>query len=130
MQDSSSIQEPLRDENSAHPAATAWRPTLKEIIRAFASGDFALERGVPAVAPVTSEVAQQISNYVKEYGETLVELPEDSWDASISQWMQSHSEVLVDPWTEESGRSDLVLSARVYEREGGFVFEIDSVHVP
>jgi hypothetical protein len=38
--------------------------------------------------------------------------------------------VLVDLWTLESGESDMVLSARVFEVTNGFQIEIDSVHVP
>lgn len=44
--------------------------------------------------------------------------------------MISHWDVLVDLWTVESGASDLVLFARVFEVENGFRFEIASVHVP
>lgn len=50
--------------------------------------------------------------------------------SSVSQWMGTHWEVLVDLWTIESGRSDLVLTVFVLETTDGFRFEIDSVHVP
>lgn len=39
-------------------------------------------------------------------------------------------DVLVDVFTVEEGRSDLVLFARVFERGDGYRFEIASVHVP
>jgi len=44
--------------------------------------------------------------------------------------MGTHWEVLVDLWTVESGKSDLVLDARVFEQETGFRIEIHSVYVP
>ncbi len=75
-------------------------------------------------------VADQILAYVTDYGETLAELPDDTWQSSVSQWMGTHWDILVDLWTVESGKSDLVLSGRVFESNGGYRFEIDSLHVP
>jgi hypothetical protein len=48
----------------------------------------------------------------------------------VCQWMETHWDLLVDLWTAESGRSDLVLAVRVFECDGDYRFEIDSVHVP
>jgi len=120
----------MKDEDAAHPVATAWRPTLREIVKALAEGDYGLTRGVVAVAPVSAATAERIRGYIASYGETLTELPDESWQSSISQWMRTHWEVVVDLWTVESGRSDLVLSMSVFETDDGFRFEIDSVHVP
>lgn len=33
-------------------------------------------------------------------------------------------------WTVQSGRSDLVLCLRVFEAEGGYRFEVESLYVP
>lgn len=122
----------LKDEDAAHPVAGAWRETFREVVRAFAEGDYALARAIRSVAPLSAETAAQIEAYLSSYGETLVELPDEAWGSSIAQWMGSHWDVLVDLWTSESGASDLVLSARVFERgsEGELLIEIDSVHVP
>lgn len=68
--------------------------------------------------------------YIATFGESLVGVPDESWSSSVAQWMGTYWEVLVDLWTQESGRSDLVLSLSVYEAEGGFRFEIGSLHVP
>ena len=124
------IHKPVKDEESAHPIATVWRPVLQEIVKQFIAGNYRLEQSVKRVAPTSAAKADQIKNYIADYGETLVELPDTTWSTSISQWMGFHWELLVDLWTLESGRSDLVLSARVYEDRGDFRFEIDSVHVP
>src|SRR5438876_11989961 len=130
MQDTSKDQEPLKDPDSSHPVAVAWRPTLREIVKALAEGDYALAAGVHSVAPVRPAVAHQMQAYIRKYGETLTALPDEAWQTSISQWMGTYWDLLVDLWTVQSGRSDLVLGVRVFEHEGGFRFEIDSVRVP
>ena len=125
------MQEPaVKDENAEHPVASAWRPTLCEIVKAFVRGDYALKRQVPSVAPVSAETARQIERYVAAYGETLCELPDETWSTSVAQWMGSHWDVLVDLWTVESGCSDMVLDARVSETHDGFSVEIHLVYVP
>jgi hypothetical protein len=120
----------LKDEEQQHPVASAWRPALREIVKALATGDHTALLGSTAVAPVGAAVADQIREYVADYGETLVELPDDAWTTSVSQWMGTHWDVLVDLWTAESGASDLVLFVRVHEAEEGFRVHVDSVHVP
>jgi hypothetical protein len=119
-----------KDSSGQREVATAWRGTLGEVVRAFAAGDYALKRGVPFVEPVSPRAVRQIESYLKEYGETLVELPPETWQTSVSQWMEGYWDVLVDLWTAESGASDLVLSARIFERGAEFRFEIHGVYVP
>lgn len=120
---------PAKDEDASHRIPDQWRPTLREVVKALAEGDYELSRGIPSVA-MQKEVAEQILAYVTDYGETLVELPDDTWQSSVSQWMETHWDILVDLWTAEAGESDLVLSVRVFESNGGYRFEIDSLHVP
>ena len=122
--------DPVKDEEKEHPIARAWRPTLRQIAQAFAEEDYGLSRGIATVGPVSESTAERIRAYVAHYGETLTELPEDTWNSSVAQWMRTHWELLVDLWTIESGRSDLVLSVFVFETADGFRFEIDSLHVP
>jgi len=121
---------PQKDETQAHPVPNAWRETFFNIVKAIAAGDYDRIASVKSVAPVSSAIARQIRSYIADYGETLTELSDESWNSSISQWTGTHWDVLVDLWTEESGASDLVLSTRVFEVAEGFRFEIDSVHVP
>ena len=120
----------MKDKTGAHLIAEAWRPLLREIVKALAEGDYDLSRGIPSVAPVSKATADQIRAYIVDFGEALADLPDETWDSSVSQWMGMHWDVLVDLWTVESGKSDLVLSLRVFESDGGVRFEIDSVHVP
>jgi hypothetical protein len=123
-------QPAVKDEDSSHPIASAWRPALREVVRAFVQGDYALARGVPGVAPVNASTVDQMQRYVVSYGETLAELPEETWETSVAQWMGTHWDVLVDLWTIESGPSDMVLSARVTETEGSFRIEVGPLYVP
>lgn len=121
---------PIKDETAAHPIAVEWRPTFCEIVRAFVEGDYSLSHGVRHVRQVSVQAANQIRDYVADYGATLMELPEEAWQTSCAQWMHAYWDVLIDLWTAEEGRSDLVLAARVFETDGGFQVEVHSVHVP
>jgi hypothetical protein len=121
---------PPKDENQAHPVADVWRPVIQSIVMALVEGDYELARGIPFVEPPLSVVAEHAQQYVADFGETLAELPEESWKTSQSQWMAGYWQVLVDLWTVESGDSDLVLFLRVYELGGEFKFTVDSLHVP
>jgi hypothetical protein len=120
----------LKDEDDAHPVASAWRPPLREIVKALARGDYALAEPIRSVAPVSANTADQMKSYVAEYGETLCELPDEAWSTSVSQWTGTRWEVLVDLWTVESGPSDMVLHTFVSEAKDGFLIEIHLVYVP
>ena len=124
------LQEPVKDEEREHPIAGVWRPALREIVKALVHGDYTLAKGIQSVAPLSVDSADRIQKYIAAYGETLAELPDETWTTSCSQWMGTHWELLVDLWTLESGRSDMVLDARVFEAEDGFRIEIHAVYVP
>lgn len=120
----------VKDEEAQHPIPTAWRPVFSEIVKAFVRGDYRLTTGIPGVGPVSAKTAKQIKEYVEDYGETLVELPEKTWSSSICMWAGRSWDVLIDLWTAGEGRSDLVLSARVSETKSGLVINIEMVYVP
>lgn len=120
----------LKDEENEHPIAGAWRPMLREVVRCFVEKDYGLARGVPGVEPVTADTAERIRDYIAEYGATLVKLPEDAWQTSVAQWMGTHWQILVDLWTAEEGRSDLVLDGTVTETSEGPRLTIHLVYVP
>lgn len=124
------MREPVKDEEAEHPVADAWRPLFREINRAFMRGDFALAHEPPGVTLRSPGCADQIQRTLTAWGETLVELPDETWTTSVALWMGDHWEVVVDLWTAESGRIDLIIDARVYEAEGGYRIEVGSVHVP
>jgi len=118
-----------KDSQAQHPIAMSWRSTLSEVVARIAAQDYFIQ-GIASVDSVPAGTAAQIRDNVAGYGETVVKLPEESWATSVAQWMGDSWEVLVDLWTEESGRSDLVLSVRVFETEVGFRFQVSGVYVP
>lgn len=120
----------VKDETSERPIPTAWRQPIREIVDAFASGDFGLDREIAGVAPVSTETASHIRRYLRDHGATLVALPVATWRSSVCIWHGEHWEALVDLWTREEGHSDLVLHLRVTETMPGFQIEIYLVHVP
>ena len=123
-------QAAVRDLDGAHPVPDAWRPMFSELVRQFSRGDFACRLEVPGVNPITASTSEQMREYVAAYGATLIELPEATWETSIAQWMGAHWEVLVDLWTAEEGRSDLVLQATVEEVRGDARITVHMLYVP
>jgi hypothetical protein len=130
MSDSASDATALKDEEAEHPIAAAWRPMLREVVRAFVEGDYGLAGGVAGVEPVSRAKAEHIRAYVAEYGATLIDLPDDTWRTSVAQWMGKRWDILVDLWTAEEGRSDLVLEGWVEETDGRPRLTIHMVYVP
>lgn len=121
---------PIKDEEQEHPIPLVWRSTFKEIVNAFAEGDYRLVHGVAGVDPVSAEQAKQIQDCLVDYGATLIELPDDTWKTSVAQWYDPHWDFLVDLWTAEEGPSDLVLSGSVRETTDGYHFALRLVYVP
>jgi|SRR5712672_1180863 len=126
----SSLPGAVKDKEGTHPVAALWRPTICAIVRAFVQGDYQVARAIPGVDPVSPETAEHIEANVAEYGATLIELPDETWQTSVAQWMGDYWEVLVDLWTNAEGRSDLVLHLRVVEADGAARFSVHLVYVP
>ena len=120
----------VRDEDTERPIPTAWRQPLREIVNAFVMGEFGLEKGVKSVSPVSVDTAFYILSNIKDYGATLVALPEATWSSSTCIWCGCYWDALVDLWTQEEGRSDLVLHVRVAEADMEFEIEVYLVYVP
>jgi hypothetical protein len=121
---------PVKDDTKAHPIAAAWRPVFEAIVRSLTRHDYRLA-GIESVKPLSAKDADFIRDSIDAYGGvTLIELPEETWKTSVAQWMGTHWETLVDLWTAEEGRSDLVLGARVRQTGSGFMFEVEMVYVP
>ncbi|HEV7241894.1 MAG TPA: hypothetical protein VGQ36_21870 [Thermoanaerobaculia bacterium] len=120
----------LKDEHGEHPVAGAWRDVFREVVRSLAENDYSVSRNVPHLRPVEAETAERMRAYVKNYGATLMDLPEQSWETSVAQWMNTHWEVLVDLWSAQEGRSDLVLHAEVSEVGDDFEVQIEGIWVP
>lgn len=120
----------VKDEENEFLVSTVWRPIFEEIVKSFVKGDYHISAGIPGVSPISDETAAQIKAYVQDYGETLIELPEETWESSVCIWMGSQWDVLIDLWAASEGRSDLVLSAQVFESERGYTFNVYMVYVP
>jgi hypothetical protein len=119
-----------KDDRSQMPVPTAWRHTLSEIVDAFRDGDFVLARGIAGVRPISLQDSKRIAENIRDYGATLTGLPETAWQTSVCQWLGNHWEVMVDLYTADEGRSDLILHTFVYEDGSEHVFEVHSVYVP
>ena len=120
----------VKDETEQRAIPTAWRPVLRQVVSAFRSGDYALKAGIPGVEAPSPETAEHIRDCIDAYGATLIELSEESWESSVCMWQRTHWDAIIDLWTAEEGRSDLVLRARVSEGPRGYSFKIHMVHVP
>ncbi len=120
----------IKDEEVERPIPTAWRPTIREIVRAFVHRDYQLSASVSGVAQVSLETSEQIRKYIQDYGAELIELSEETWGSSVCIWMGNRWDALIDLWTLSEGRSDLVLSLQISEIGSGFEFSIYMVYVP
>jgi len=118
------------DEYGQHPIPAHWRKPFADIVVAFIEGDFTLERGVAGVDRIPEETAAQIEEYLSDYGATLVPLPEETWKTSVCAWSGQDWAALVDLWTVEEGRSDLVIDARVTQDATGVAIRVHLVYVP
>jgi hypothetical protein len=103
---------------------------LRAVVRSLVDGDYSLRKGVAGVEPVSLATAEHMRAYLVDYGATLVELPGETWKTSVAQWMGTRWDILVDLWTAEEGRSDLVLEGWVEETDAGPRLTIHMVYVP
>jgi hypothetical protein len=51
--------QPVKDEDEAHPVASAWRPTFHDVVKALVEDDYALARGVPRVGPGSPDASDE-----------------------------------------------------------------------
>lgn len=119
----------LKDEENNLPVPTVWRPTLRAMAGALTARNFRLE-GLPGVDPLDEAEAAAIAASLEDHGCTLDALPEETWETSVCQWQLDYWDVLVDLFTVEEGRSDLVLHVMVFEQDADFLFRTHLVYVP
>lgn len=121
---------PQKDETEG-PIPDVWRPTFAALVNSLVERSPTLGEGLPDVDPVSAEVREQCLSAVESYGDVdLVPLPVDTWKTSVTAWQGDHWLCLIDLWTEQERRSDLVLEAEVRERTPGFRFRVNMVYVP
>lgn len=125
------MPDPTKDEDLELPVPNVWRPTLKAIVDSLVRRDSRIGVGLPSVTPASADTTRQCLQAVDDYGEVaLIPLPEKAWETSVTRWFGDHWDCLVDLWTEEEGRSDLVLELDVWEDMPGYRFCIHLVYVP
>ncbi|RTQ88643.1 MULTISPECIES: DUF7668 domain-containing protein [Stenotrophomonas] len=116
-----------KDPDTETPVDEAFRPTLAWMANEIAAGRAPHAANVPACS---ADIWDVITGIIADYGETLVTLPEASWETSVSQWHGERWKVLVDLYTAVEGRSDLVMDVDIAETETGFEYSLHLVYVP
>ncbi|GAA3256702.1 hypothetical protein ACFO1B_48805 [Dactylosporangium siamense] len=125
------MAEPAKDGEQEGPVPQHWRATLTAIVESLVRRDDVLAAGVDPVDPVSPDATAACLDAVDAYGAvTLLPLPDETWKTSVAMWHGDHWNCLVDLWTAEEGRSDLVLDVDVFEHEGGYRFRVHLVYVP
>ena len=120
----------LKDGASQQPIPSLWRPVFREVLIAFAKGDYLIKEGILGVETISPELAAAIEWNMASYGAKLIELSEETWGSSVCMWYGGYWDALVDLWTLEEGPSDLILSSRVIEGNSGPSFAVTGVYVP
>ena len=111
------------------PIPHLWRPTFKAIVSSFTKGDYGLSTAIKNVNPVSNDTARQIREYIEDYGEEIIKLPEETWNTSVYFWYGNYWNVLIDLFTKNEGLSDLVLNAEIREINHYYVVDIKLVYV-
>jgi hypothetical protein len=120
----------LYDEDSATPVPTIWREKLIQIVEAFKTNDLISINHIKGVQNIELEYLQEIAENITNYGETLVSLPDETWNSSQAYWKGFCWDIILDLFTESEGHSDLILSMRVFETDGVFEYSIQNIYVP
>ena len=108
-----------------------WRSTIVQIIEAFKDKDFARLNTIPNVEFIDVEYAAEITKNIDHYGAHLISLPKESWNSSVCLYMEDHRwDAIIDLFTEEEGRSDLIIDLRIYMRNDHYLYEIIDIYVP
>ena len=119
-----------KNEEEEGPIPHDWRPIFKDIVKAFVNKDYNLSSGIKNVNTVSKSTAKQIKEYIEDYGEELIELPEETWESSVYICYGDYWNILIDLFTKGEGLSDLALNAEVIEKDNNYVVDINLVYVP
>jgi hypothetical protein len=119
-----------KNEEEELPIPHVWRPIIKAIVSAFVKQDYNLSSEIKNVNPISKETAEQIKEYIEDYGEELIELPEETWNTSVYISYGNYWSALIDLFTKAEGRSDLVLDFEIREDNKEYVFDVKLVYVP
>lgn len=107
---------PVKDVEHEGPVPQEWRATLAAIVASLVRGDDVLAGAWMGSIRLRRTFRVHVSMLIDAYGGvTLVPVPEETRQTSVALWQGDHLSCLVDLWTAEEGRSDLVLDAHVFE---------------
>ena len=112
------------NEEEEGPVPHVWRNTFEEIVKAFTKKDYNLSTPILNVDSVPEDTANQIKEYIKDYGEELIELPNETWNSSVYIYYGNYWNILIDLYTKNEGLSDLVLNAEIRERDNEYIVDI------
>jgi hypothetical protein len=94
-------------------------------------GDYELLSSSSGTRRLSADEADYIAENLMAYGGvTLIDLPQETWDTSVALWMGDHWEVVVDLWSAEEGRTDLILSLQIRDTDGAYEYFVEGVWVP
>lgn len=131
MADDTVPELPSRDLDEQQPVALAWRAEIVSIVSALVRGDYELLSAGSSVRRLSAEEADYIANNLMAYGGiTLLDPPQETWETSVALWMGDHWEVVVDLWSAEEGRTDLILSLAIRDTDGAYEYFVEGVWVP
>lgn len=119
-----------KNEEEELPIPHIWRPIFMEIVNAFVKKDYSISSGIKNVNPISNETAEQIKEYIEDYGEELIQLPNESWNSSVYICYGKYWNILIDLYTKNEGLSDLALNAEVREENNEYIIDIKLVFVP
>ena len=99
-----------KNEEDELPIPHEWRSTFEAIVKAFVNKDYSLSNEIKNVNPVSKNTAEQIKEYIEDYDVELIELPAETWNSSVYMFYDDYWNVLIDLYSKEEDRSDLVLN--------------------
>ncbi|CAD9196341.1 DUF7668 domain-containing protein [Acinetobacter bohemicus] len=113
------------------PIPSIWRDCIIQIIEAFKDKDLARLNTLPYVQSIDLAYAAEIAENIDAYGAHLMSLAEEAWHTSVCLYMESESwQAIIDLFTVEEGRSDLILDLFIVKKENQFIFQINNIYVP
>ena len=101
------------------------------MVEAFKDKDFERLNTLPSVQCIDVAYAAEIAENIDAYGAHLMSLAEEAWHTSVCLYMENESwKAIIDLFTVEEGRSDLILDLFIVKKENQFIFQINNIYVP
>ncbi|OTG97337.1 hypothetical protein B9T24_04245 [Acinetobacter sp. ANC 4654] len=119
------------DSEFQSPIPSIWKDCIIQIVEAFKDKDLARLNTLPSVQRIDLAYASKIAENIDAYGAHLMSLAEESWHTSVCIYMENESwKAIIDLFTVEEGRSDLIIDLFIFKKENQFIFQINNIYVP